>query len=60
MSHQTHTRFQNDMLMWLMEEAQGDERSTRNLALRILTVNFAAIHTSSMVCLLTPLTPVRA
>ena len=48
------------MLMWLMEEAQGDERSTRNLALRILTVNFAAIHTSSMVCLLTPLTPVRA
>ncbi|ETW81028.1 cytochrome P450 monooxygenase 51 [Heterobasidion irregulare TC 32-1] len=38
----------NDMLMWLMEEARGDEQSTRNLALRILTVNFAAIHTSSM------------
>ena len=49
MSHQTHARFQNDMLMWLMDEAQGQEQSVRNLAIRILTVNFTAIHTSSMV-----------
>ncbi|KAG5634812.1 hypothetical protein H0H81_000706 [Sphagnurus paluster] len=38
----------NDMLSWLMAEAEGDETSTRNLTLKILTVNFAAIHTSTM------------
>ncbi|KAI0059974.1 cytochrome P450 [Artomyces pyxidatus] len=37
----------NDMLMWLMEAAKGDELSTRNLARRIFAVNFASIHTSS-------------
>lgn len=40
---------QNDLLMWLMEEAKGDEQSDRNLALRVLALNFAAIHTTSMV-----------
>ncbi|KAG5651328.1 hypothetical protein H0H81_009081 [Sphagnurus paluster] len=39
---------ENDMLSWLMDEAKGDETSSRNLTLRILTVNFAAIHTSTM------------
>jgi len=38
----------NDMLMWLMEEAKDEEKEVRSLVLRILTVNFAAIHTSSM------------
>lgn len=38
----------NDMLSWLMDEAVGEDRSVRDLVLRILTVNFAAIHTSSM------------
>lgn len=38
----------NDLLMWLMEEAKGDEQSDRNLALRVLALNFAAIHTTSM------------
>ncbi|KAG5651324.1 hypothetical protein H0H81_009077 [Sphagnurus paluster] len=38
----------NDMLSWLMDEAEGDETSLRNLTLRILTVNFSAIHTSTM------------
>ncbi|KAI0070826.1 cytochrome P450 [Panus rudis PR-1116 ss-1] len=38
----------NDMLQWLMDEAEGEEREIRALVLRILTVNFAAIHTSSM------------
>jgi hypothetical protein len=32
-----------------MDEATGEEASTRNLTRRILTVNFAAIHTSTMV-----------
>ena len=32
-----------------MDEAEGEERSVKNLTVRILTVNFAAIHTSSMV-----------
>ncbi|KAI0795985.1 cytochrome P450 [Abortiporus biennis] len=38
----------NDMLMWLMEEAQGEEKDAEHLVGRILTINFAAIHTSSM------------
>jgi len=37
----------NDMLAWLMDNARGDEKSPRNLTLRVLTVNFAAIHTTS-------------
>ncbi|KAI9440515.1 cytochrome P450 [Lactarius indigo] len=37
----------NDMLMWLMDEAKGEERSLENLALRMLVVNFTAIHTTS-------------
>ena len=32
-----------------MDEAKGEEATDRNLTLRILTINFAAIHTSSMV-----------
>ena len=32
-----------------MDEATGEEALTRNLTLRILVVNFAAIHTSTMV-----------
>ena len=38
---------QNDMLMWLMSEAKGMERSVEGLARRLLIVNFAAIHTTS-------------
>ena len=37
------------MLSWLMEDAVGEERDPRNLTLRILAVNFTAIHTTSMV-----------
>ncbi|PBK99161.1 cytochrome P450 [Armillaria gallica] len=37
-----------DILGWILEEAQGDERSLQNLARRILTINFAAIHTTSL------------
>jgi len=40
---------QNDMLSWLMDNARGDEKSLQNLTLRILLVNFAAIHITIMV-----------
>jgi len=39
----------NDMLMWLMSEAKGVERSLEGLARRLLFVNFASIHTSALV-----------
>ncbi|KAH9975527.1 cytochrome P450 [Lactifluus volemus] len=38
----------NDMLMWLMSEAKGVERSLDGLARRLLLVNFASIHTTSL------------
>jgi hypothetical protein len=40
---------QEDMLMWLMSEAKGVERSLEGVARRLLLVNFAAIHTTSLV-----------
>jgi len=36
-----------DMLSWLMDEASPAEMSARNLTSRLLTINFASIHTSS-------------
>ncbi len=42
---------QNDLLSWLLEMADGGERRTvRDLTNRVLAMNFAAIHTTSMVC----------
>jgi hypothetical protein len=38
---------QNDMLMWLMDESKGVERSLEGLARRLLLVNFAAIQSTS-------------
>ncbi|RDB20448.1 hypothetical protein Hypma_012416 [Hypsizygus marmoreus] len=38
----------NDFISWLLETAQGYQRSIRDMTLRLLSVNFAAIHTSSM------------
>ncbi|KIM39577.1 hypothetical protein M413DRAFT_447055 [Hebeloma cylindrosporum] len=37
-----------DLLSWLMDEAKDEETTDWYLTSRILTVNFAAIHTSSM------------
>ncbi|KAF9235145.1 cytochrome P450 [Melanogaster broomeanus] len=34
----------NNFLSWLMEEAEGSERNVKNLTLRVLFVNFGAIH----------------
>ena len=39
---------QNDMLMWLMSEAKGVERSLEGVALRLLLINFASIHSTSL------------
>ena len=44
-----HAEKQNDMLMWLMSEAKGVERSLEGFARRLLVVNFAAIFTTSLV-----------
>ncbi|KAF8467582.1 cytochrome P450 [Russula ochroleuca] len=38
----------NDMLMWLMSEAKGVERSVDGVARRLLFINFASIHTTSL------------
>ncbi|KAI0059479.1 cytochrome P450 [Artomyces pyxidatus] len=38
----------NDMLMWLMSEAKGEEQNLDRLARRLLVVNLSAIHTSSL------------
>ncbi|KAF8844224.1 cytochrome P450, partial [Paxillus ammoniavirescens] len=34
----------NDFLSWLMDDPQGSKTSVKDLTLRILTLNFAAIH----------------
>ncbi|EGO25818.1 hypothetical protein SERLADRAFT_369188 [Serpula lacrymans var. lacrymans S7.9] len=34
----------NDMLSWLMDEAQGEERSAESLTKRMLSINLGAIH----------------
>ena len=46
-SHYT-TDSQNDLLMWLMSEAKGVERSVEGLARRLLIMNFASIHLTSL------------
>jgi hypothetical protein len=43
------TRVQNDMLMMLMKEAKGVERSLEGLARRLIAVNFSSIFTTSLV-----------
>jgi hypothetical protein len=37
----------NDFLTWLMEDAVGGEKDPGNLTVRMLLVNFAAIHNTS-------------
>ena len=44
-----NARAQNDMLMWLMSESKGVERSLEGLARRLLVVNFASIQSTSTV-----------
>ncbi|KAI0322977.1 cytochrome P450 [Amylostereum chailletii] len=37
-----------DLLTWIMDEARGEERSISNLTRRIMVVNVAAVHTTSL------------
>lgn len=46
----TNFGLKNDMLAWLMDAATpGLEQTSESLALRLLTINFAALHSTSMV-----------
>ena len=47
-------RAQNDVLMWLMYEAEGVEKSLEGLARRLLMVNISAIHSTSLVRVVKP------
>ncbi|KAI0795967.1 cytochrome P450 [Abortiporus biennis] len=38
----------NDLLMWLMDEVDEENRTVPALVRRILTLNFAAVHTTTM------------
>ncbi|KAF9008808.1 cytochrome P450 [Cyathus striatus] len=38
----------NDLISWFLEYAEGYQRTPRDLSIRILSINFAAIHTTSM------------
>ncbi|PPQ82607.1 hypothetical protein CVT25_007121 [Psilocybe cyanescens] len=42
------TNQSNDLISWLLEEAKESQRTLNDLAARILNVNFASIHTTSM------------
>ncbi|KNZ75719.1 Ent-kaurene oxidase [Termitomyces sp. J132] len=44
-----HGNIENDIISWLLERAQGEQRTVRDITMRILTMNFAAIHSTSMV-----------
>jgi len=39
----------NDLISWLLDQASPERRTIRSLTQMVLVVNFAAIHTSSMV-----------
>ncbi|KAJ3571229.1 hypothetical protein NP233_g3894 [Leucocoprinus birnbaumii] len=39
----------DDLVTWLVEEAEGEDAKVENLGMRILFINFAAIHTTSMI-----------
>ncbi len=40
---------QNDLLQWLLDSPAGQAESVPDMAQRLLVLNFASIHTSSMV-----------
>ncbi|KXN88634.1 Ent-kaurene oxidase [Leucoagaricus sp. SymC.cos] len=37
-----------DLVTWLMDEATGEDATVQNLAMRVLFINFAAMHNTSM------------
>jgi len=38
----------NDLISWLLDVAEGDQRSVSNITKRVLFTNFTAIHTSTI------------
>ncbi|KAH9998657.1 cytochrome P450 [Russula vinacea] len=48
LSHYPPAGSQNDLLMWLMSEAKGVERSLEGVARRLLLANAVSIHTTSL------------
>lgn len=40
---------QNNLISWMLEDAPEKNRTVEDFAARILTINFAAIHTTSHV-----------
>jgi len=53
----TLTILQNNYISWLLDAVDGNKRTTRDLMLRVLAINFGAIHTSTTVKLLSTVTP---
>ena len=37
------------MIQWLLDSARGIERETENIVSRMLLINFAALHTTTIV-----------
>ena len=42
--------FQNDLLAWFIDEANGEETSASNLTGRVLVANLASIYSTTLVC----------
>ncbi|KJA22131.1 hypothetical protein HYPSUDRAFT_215941 [Hypholoma sublateritium FD-334 SS-4] len=38
----------NDLITWLLKEAKGPQQTIEQISLRVLAINFAAYHTTSM------------
>ena len=47
--HYSYDGAQSDMLMWLMSDAKGVERSLEGWSRRLLGLDFASIHTTTIV-----------
>jgi hypothetical protein len=43
------TMHQNDLISWILEYAEDYQKNIRDVMIRVLQVNFGAIHTTSMV-----------
>lgn len=47
--HLTMFLYKNDMISWLIDVSDDEHRNLRSICLRILVLNFAALHTSAQV-----------
>jgi len=44
--------FQDDLLSWLIDEAQGEDARLDNIAMRVLFINFVTMHNTAMVSMI--------